>query len=88
MPTDCQGTWCDHAYLADDTIPVQRCNGCGELLAIHRGRGFHFDAGTTERTILTTIWEAFGRSVDEPNNARPEAIAQANAALALRACFA
>ena len=87
MPTtDCQGTWRDHAYLADETVPVQRCDGCGELLAIYRGRGFHFEPGTDERTILVTIWQAFGRST--PNNMRPEVLAQANAGLALRACFA
>ena len=60
---DCTGSWCEYKYLADDTVAVQRCSACGDLLAIYRGRGFGFDPGTSERTILTTIWQAFGRSV-------------------------
>jgi len=60
---DCQGSWNATSYLADDTVEVSTCSGCGEMLAVYRSRGYDFPAGSTERTILTTIWAAVGRSV-------------------------
>jgi hypothetical protein len=61
--TDCTGTWGAGRSLADDTVDVSVCDGCGEMLAIYRSLGYHFPPHSSERTILTTIWTAVGRSV-------------------------
>jgi len=60
---DCQGTWEHPRALADGTVEVLSCTGCGEHLVTYRGRGYDFPKGATERQILTTIWAAVGRSI-------------------------
>ena len=61
--TDCQGTWEHPRALADGTVEVLTCTGCGDITATFRFRGYSFPKGATERQILTTIWAATGRSV-------------------------
>lgn len=63
MTNDCAGAWSSQVPLADGTVMVTTCDGCGERMAIYRHRGFDFPAGADERTILTAIWAAVGRSV-------------------------
>jgi len=51
--TDCEGTWRAVA-VPDETgdLHANRCDGCGEIMVVVRGRGSFYPAGTDLETAV------------------------------------